>query len=150
VQFKAYYTDVPCDDNFYPKTRLDACAKCTHCRKNCPTGIITDAGAIDATRCLTMLNEQKGEFPAWLDPAAHSCLIGCMKCQESCPDNKEHMNYFDTVEFDEDETEFILSKFDDEPYPEPIAEKFKAISDDLYLAIIPRNLRALLRISADH
>ena len=50
---------------------LSSCPPCRNCHHICPTGCIPHAGTvIDATRCLTQLNENEGEWPDWLDPKA--------------------------------------------------------------------------------
>jgi len=30
------------------------------------------------------------DFPAWLPARAHSAAIGCLRCQEACPENTRH------------------------------------------------------------
>ena len=34
-------------------------------------------------------NERKGEFPRWIWPSWHNCLVGCLSCQKACPVNKD-------------------------------------------------------------
>jgi len=69
---------------------LDACKSCTLCTKACPTGAISkDRFNIDTSRCLTFLNESKGDIPDWVKPGSHNSLVGCMRCQLVCPYNKK-------------------------------------------------------------
>jgi len=70
--------------------RLSAeCADCRACLKACPTGAISSGRfVIRAERCLTYFNEYHRPWPDWLQPSVHHCLIGCLACQEKCPQNK--------------------------------------------------------------
>lgn len=67
----------------------EACLSCKACTSACPTSaLLEDSFPVDSGRCITYLNEVQPPFPAWLDKAAHNCLIGCMRCQDVCPMNK--------------------------------------------------------------
>jgi epoxyqueuosine reductase len=64
------------------------CEDCGICRELCPTGAIPkDRFLLCAERCLTLHSEAPGPWPLWLPPAAHHCLIGCLECQQACPQN---------------------------------------------------------------
>ena len=106
---KAFYTDIRCDDVSYPLRFLDECENCGLCRKNCPTGAIGGFPVIDASKCLTLYNENKDPIPDWILPDAHHALIGCLRCQEICPQNKKQKRTIHTLELDEAESKALLS-----------------------------------------
>ncbi len=121
----------------------DRCEKCAVCVNACPTGAIDpDRFIIRADRCITFMNERTGEFPAWLDPASHQCLVGCMRCQEACPENMNFRNWIVRKgSFTEEETGLLLSG--KQPSGETV-EKLEALSLTEYLPVLPRNLKILL------
>lgn len=90
---------------------LPACGRCRVCARACPTGAISeDRFLLHGERCLTFLNEGPGEWPAWVPPSAHKCFIGCLACQEACPENRGRLKYVDLEPaFDEEETAVILA-----------------------------------------
>jgi epoxyqueuosine reductase len=92
-----------------PETVMDRCAKCRACIVACPTGAIReDRFLISAERCYTLLSESKKPMPEWARPPKSTCLIGCMNCQEVCPENKGRLKYEPSgVEFAAEETEAV-------------------------------------------
>jgi epoxyqueuosine reductase len=101
---------------------------------------------IHAERCITFLNEGNGEFPEWVDPAWHNSLVGCMKCQLVCPVNKRLIKWVEEGEdFNEAETELILSGVPLDRIPSETAHKLKRCYMHEYLDVLPRNLRAFLK-----
>jgi epoxyqueuosine reductase len=91
-QLDACYTDLPPACEPGPVRMLEACINCRACVRKCPTGVIREEEfQIHAGRCLTFLNESEKEMPGWVDAGSHHCLIGCMKCQEVCPENRAGM-----------------------------------------------------------
>jgi epoxyqueuosine reductase len=109
----AFFSDLPGEDEIWSEsTMMRQCRNCTACLRACPTGAITsERFLIRAERCLTFLNEKKGRFPSWVDPSWHHCLFGCMRCQETCPLNKQVKNWIeDREEFTEQETALIMKK----------------------------------------
>jgi epoxyqueuosine reductase len=146
-RMRVFLSDLPCSSDDWQDLRMmDACRKCAACSKRCPTGAIVEGRfLIDATRCITYLNEGTDEFPAWVDPEWHSCLVGCMICQHVCPANKDYTDW--TVagaEFSEEETLTILEEDSVESLPRETIEKLKGLPmfDD-YNAF-QRNLRVLI------
>jgi epoxyqueuosine reductase len=124
---------------------MTPCLSCRECHDRCPTGCIPDDGTvIDARRCLTYLNENEGEWPDWLDPAAHNCLVGCMRCQETCPVDRHYLRHGDVVaEFDREETEIILRDLPAGQLPDTVLFKLKELDLEDYSTVLGRNLLAL-------
>ena len=90
-QLLGFYTDWETGNDLWQEMKtLKACKSCTLCRETCPTGaIMKDRFDLDASRCLTFLNESKGDIPDWVKPGSHNSLVGCMRCQLVCPYNKK-------------------------------------------------------------
>jgi len=89
---------------------LDRCVDCRACLKVCPTGAIReDRFLISAERCFTFLSESRDPMPAWARAPRTLCLIGCLACQEICPENKGRLGTEPSgIEFSEEETEALL------------------------------------------
>ena len=148
VKIYTYVSDIPCEDaGWLPIARMDACETCTECVAACPTGAIAaDRKIINADICVTAFNERDGDFPDWLDKAAHNSLVGCVKCQDCCPLNAKHVgDIVRGAEFTESETMELLGCGPDKPVPGEIADKFKAVGLwENFIKHIPRNLAPLL------
>ena len=68
--------------------QLDRCERCSACLRACPGGAIrADRFLLQTDRCLTTVNEDEAPFPDWVDPAWHHCAVGCLRCQQACPEN---------------------------------------------------------------
>jgi len=71
------------------ETMLERCRDCRACLKVCPTGAIReDRFLISAERCFTLHSESRRPLPAWAKVGRSNCLIGCLACQQICPENK--------------------------------------------------------------
>ena len=146
-QLAAYFSDLPClEDTWGQPVKLERCENCRACKVKCPTdAIMADRFLLRAERCLTFLNELPGNFPEWLDQASHNCLVGCMRCQTVCPENKPVRRWIEEgPEFSEEETALILEGVSLDHLPHPTVEKLWRL--DLladYYDVIPRNLCAL-------
>lgn len=148
VRFKAFLSDMPAGRDAWQEPRMmEECARCTACLKACPAGaIVPERFLIHVGRCLTFHNELSGNFPEWVSPAWHNCLVGCMKCQLVCPVNKRFAKWVEEGEtFNEAETELILKGTPLNHLPAETVDKLKRSYMMDYLEVLPRNLRVLLK-----
>jgi epoxyqueuosine reductase len=68
----------------------DPCGSCTACIESCPTGALTEAGRIDARRCISYLTiELKREFNEQEAAMTEGWLYGCDRCTDACPYNEK-------------------------------------------------------------
>jgi epoxyqueuosine reductase len=142
----AFFTDLPClEDSWGNLEMMEDCLDCSACLKSCPSGAITRGRfLVRAERCLTFHNERQVEFPEWINPSWHNCLIGCMACQLVCPANREFLGRIeDGPEFSAEETGFILQGKPKEELPVETVKKLKRINMLAELKLLPRNLRVL-------
>ncbi len=143
----AYYTDMPClEDTWHEIKVMEECTDCEYCLRSCPAGAISsERFLLYAERCVSFHNERSGEFPKWIKPSWHNCLIGCLYCQRVCPLNQKLLGQFeDKVEFSQDETLLLLKGVELEKHSVETIKKLKDIDwiDDL--DILARNLNALI------
>jgi len=145
-----FASDLPCDNDSWRDLQvLGRCSKCKACQNNCPTGAINaDRFPIRAERCLTFFNEQLEPFPEWIKPTSHNSVVGCMKCQDICPENKDYksvkVNENDLLE---SETTLILKGIPFEELPEPHGQKINDLSLKRYYKQLSRNIKALIEIN---
>lgn len=144
----AFYTDLPCiDDSWGASQSMEQCQACSACYKVCPAGaIVPDRFLIHAERCITFHNEQEEDFPEWLDPAWHNCLIGCLLCQRSCPANKDFLELVEKrEEFSSEETALLLQGVPENELPAETVRKLNELDiiEFGYFDMLPRNLGAL-------
>ncbi len=143
----AFYTEFPgVGDDWRGPRVSERCEKCPVCMETCPTGAIaSDRFLVRAEKCITFLNEGSDEFPGWLDPSWHNCLVGCLLCQNLCPMNKGFMEWKDEGEpFSREETALLLQGAPKEEYPDETIEKLKQLGLIIYLDMLGRNLGVLL------
>jgi epoxyqueuosine reductase len=148
VRLEVFCTDADLQAEEYKNKGSDlmsSCPPCRNCHHHCPTGCIPHAGTvIDATRCLTQLNESPGEWPEWLDAGVHHCLVGCLRCQDLCPANRYYPKKQALVaEFDRQETEIILENLPPEQLPDALRAKLAGLDLEEYSPVLGRNLLAL-------
>lgn len=127
--------------------RMRTCLTCSWCYHACPTKCISSTGdRIDPLRCLTFVNEHVGEWPSWLEPAAHNSLVGCMVCQRVCRFNQENgfiVSETLVVEFDREETAIILENRLQADLPPDLKQKLESLDLADYSTVLGRNLQAL-------
>ncbi|MCJ7763515.1 FeS-binding protein [Candidatus Bathyarchaeota archaeon] len=150
MRLTAVYSDKPCENDSWQEARvMKRCETCDICSKACPTSAIApDRFLLRAEKCLTYHNEKKGSipFPKWIKPSWHNCIIGCIRCQAACPENKQFLQWVgETAEFDEAETKLLLKGVPIEQIPASTMEKMKLLSLTDYFDMLPRNLSALLK-----
>jgi epoxyqueuosine reductase len=147
LQLVGAFTDLPCNDDPWREAKaLDRCGTCVACVRCCPTGAITsDRFLIHAEHCLTYHNEAAVDFPGWIDPSWHHCLIGCMRCQTSCPENKAVLHWFeDRAEFSEEETALLVQRFPFDQLPAKTATKIQGLEINEEYRLLCRNLSMIL------
>ena len=148
LQLVGAFSDIPCDeDSWREPAALNRCEACTACIHKCPTGAITrDRFLLFAERCLTYHNEAVNDFPAWIDPSWHHCLIGCMRCQNVCPENKGLLGWFeDREEFSEHETALLINHVPFDQLPEDTVVKIRRLEINEDYRFLCRNLAMILR-----
>ena len=124
---------------------MSCCPPCRNCHHVCPTGCIPHAGSvIDASRCLTQINENEGDWPDWLDDCSHNSLVGCMRCQEACPANRYYLRKEEVVAvFGADETAIMLENRPADQLPPGLRARLRELDLEEYSTVLGRNLLAL-------
>ena len=145
----ALYSDVPCPaDDWHDRRTLERCQSCVACQHGCPTGAIpADRFLLCAGRCLTFHNERPTDvpFPSWVDPAWHNCLVGCLHCQQVCPENRAVWPWVvEGAAFTEEETALLQEGVPLDQLPAPTIEKLKQSDLADLQEVLPRNLGAFL------
>jgi len=143
----AFVSDLPClEDNWRESSILKTCDDCSACMDACPTGAISsDRFLLHAERCITFRNEQPEEFPHWLNPSWHNCLVGCMLCQKACPMNQKFTDWIEEgLEFDVRETDFLLNASPEAKIPEKTIAKLEKLGMMEYAGVLGRNLKVLI------
>lgn len=147
LQLVGAFTDLSCDnDPWQEPKKLDRCKSCTACLKHCPTKAISkNRFLLHAENCLTYHNEAAGAFPSWIDPSWHHCLIGCLRCQTVCPENKVVINWHeDRAEFSEKETALFIQGTPLDQLPKEMAIKIKNLEINENYQLLCRNLSMII------
>ena len=148
VAIDAFYTDMPTDTDLWRGVvTAAACEGCHACEAVCPTGAIRpDRFLIDNALCLCGMNEGQEPFPETLPKDAHHAIVGCLRCQYSCPMNAEsNKNPFPTFHFTEAETARLMQDAPYEDLETSLAERFWALEMN-FAGDLPRNLQACFDI----
>jgi epoxyqueuosine reductase len=145
----AFFSDVPCNEEQWVEPQLlPRCENCRACLRACPTAAISgERFLLYAERCLTFHNEKDSAvpLPQWLDPAANRWLVGCLHCQEVCPQDKPYFGWLEEGPlFSEDETALLRQGVRMEVLPAPTLEKLQSVGLDTMYEVLARNLRLLL------
>jgi epoxyqueuosine reductase len=147
ARLEGFYTDYQFpSDNWQERKMMESCTGCSLCQQNCPTHCIpADRFLIHADHCLTYFNENEEDFPSWVDPHCHHALVGCMRCQLVCPQNRSVIRLKEQpVTFSEEESAVILNKTQREHISETLSQKIINLDIDEYFSLLPRNLSVLM------
>jgi epoxyqueuosine reductase len=136
----------PADAPWTEPLELERCERCSACLRACPTAAIgADRFLLHTERCLTWVNEDEAPFPAWVDPAWHTCAVGCLRCQQVCPENAVvELAVAPPEEFDEEESRLILAAAAPSELSPVTSAKLERCGLDYSPALIARNIAALL------
>jgi epoxyqueuosine reductase len=150
MRLAAVYSDMPCETDHWRKVHMmKSCENCKICQKACPTGAIpTNRFLLRAEKCITYHNEKKGNipFPAWIKREWHNCIVGCITCQKTCPENRSFLQLVgETADFNEEETMLLLKGTPREKLSESTMKKLQALSLTDYFDELPRNLSVLIK-----
>ena len=153
INLFAFFTDFQFEeDNWTEMKMMEQCESCSICINNCPTNAIPSPSdenfVINAGNCISVYNEIKGLLPDWIPSDAHNALIGCMRCQKLCPNNREIINLAEKLEdITENETKALLEGQPDEKMVISLAKKLKMFNPpdaDKVLPVIKRNLELII------
>ena len=150
IQLCGYWVDasLPQIREIRTVSLLRQCENCGICASVCPTDAISEERVLlRAERCLTFLNENPGDWPGWVSPHTHNCLLGCLECQRACPANPE-LRIEDTgLSFSAAETRWLLSPEStaDERAETGIRAKLAWLGQPYVESVLGRNVRALLQ-----
>lgn len=150
LQLVGLFSDLPCmQDPWREPKMLARCATCAACLERCPSGAIDDDRfLLHAERCLTLLNESAEDFPDWAKPSWHHCLLGCMRCQDRCPENRGVTGWVeDRIEFSETETSALLDQRATDRLPGALVAKLRSLELNYDQKLLGRNLAAIIRIA---
>ena len=97
------------------------------------------------TPIATLYNELPDPMPDWIPASAHNALIGCLKCQYTCPGDEDLKNdAWDLGEVSEVETAALLSGKAEGKLEQSLRDKLKRIGGGDNLPYIARNLKLVL------
>jgi epoxyqueuosine reductase len=147
LQLVGVFAELPADEDPWREPKaLDRCGSCVACLRHCPTGAIdNDRFLVHAERCLTYHNEAAGDFPDWIAPSWHHCLVGCMRCQTACPENRPFLDWVeDRAEFFEEETALMIRRIPLDELPRETAAKLRSLEINEDHMSLCRNLSMLV------
>jgi epoxyqueuosine reductase len=152
-QLVGLVSDMPLDGRDAPSRReetlLPRCRKCRICAAACPMGAIDkERVLLHGEKCYTLYSESPKPIPEGLEPPSPGCIIGCLRCQELCPENKGQLRYENAaVSFDAKETEAFLGlePAGSGPAFERARAKFQQLGLSEGLFVFRRNLSRLIR-----
>ncbi len=160
IQLVGFTADVPLGESVAAdsssRSMLERCRKCRACIKACPVGAISDQRfLLYADRCLTFHSELDGDLPESFATLPRRCIVGCMACQESCPENRGRLRIEPLGErFTEEDTAVILGEAEDTRPSQGLIDRVSRLkSSELQLTSdgpsrsFRRNLAAVLRHS---
>lgn len=139
------------EDHWTDLQILNECNRCHACERTCPTRCISRWNySVNIDKCLTLYNENAGEFPNYILGSMHHALMGCMQCKSPCPANEGIAELSGNLEdVSEDETRKILRGAPDDVLLKSLQRKlrdFRAASSREQFPILKRNLSVLIRV----
>ncbi len=147
----AFLTDHPFTEDHWTNLEiLEECNHCHACERTCPTRCINRWNfSTNVDKCLTLFNENPGEFPNYIHGSMHHALMGCMQCKEPCPANEGIAELAGNLEdVTEEETRKILKGQPDDVLLRSLQRKlrqFRAAATRDQFPILKRNLSVLIR-----
>ena len=147
LQLVGAFSDLPCDsDPWQEPKKLDRCESCVACLNHCPTNAINkNRFLLHAENCLTYHNEAASDFPGWINSSWHHCMIGCMRCQIICPENRAVITWFeDRSEFTEQETALFIQGTPLDQLPKEMVIKIKSLEINESYHLLSRNLSMII------
>jgi len=148
----AFLTDHPFTEDHWTRLQiLDECNRCHACERTCPTRCISRwSYSVNIDKCITLYNENPGDFPNYILGSMHHALMGCMQCKAPCPVNEGIAELSGTLEdVTEQETRKILKGTPDDALLKSLQRKlrqFRAVSSKSQFSIMRRNLSVLIRV----
>jgi epoxyqueuosine reductase len=142
-RFVAFCSDLPFhDEPRRPSRFMERCSTCRACISACPTGAIDENGFLfHSELCIAFHNEHAGSLPGFIKPSYHNCLLGCLKCQNACPENKQKPVRFEIKEeFSEYETMLIMNNKPLNTAPFSMQRKLERLNIISYYPILSRYL----------
>ena len=151
-QLVGLVSDLPLAEGSPPprpaETLLPRCHKCRICAAACPTGAIEkERILLHAEKCYTLFSESPNPIPENLKPPSPKCLIGCLRCQELCPEDKGLLRHEIAASFDAEETQAFLGikPAADGPAFDRARKKFQELGLSEGFPVFRRNLKRLLK-----
>lgn len=146
-QLLAFYSEQQLEDHWGRLKMMPLCKGCSICLDECPTRAIRKSNfVIDVEKCVTLYNELPEPMPDWIPANAHNALVGCLKCQYTCPGNDDVKDSaWDLGEVDEAETAALLSGKMDKEMERTLKAKLQRIGGGDDLPYIARNLKLILK-----
>lgn len=151
VRIAGFVTNAELIPHSYPEQKinnliLEKCEKCGICKKQCPTQAIGENKfLLHVDRCLSYHSELLNAGSDFDRYAEQDCLVGCLRCQETCPYNNDFIAIGDTsyVTMNQEETKYIIGEHisDHRLIDSKLKEKFDYIGLIRHRKYIIRNLR---------
>lgn len=156
-QLVGLVSDTPLEDKEMtpvssPGALLPRCRNCRICAAACPTGAIDrERILIHAEKCYTLFSESLEPIPEGLKPPSPKCLIGCLRCQELCPENKSLLRYEEAaVSFNAEETKaFLGTAGRSRQAIDRARKKFQELGLTEGFPIFSRNFQYMLKLRGD-
>jgi len=145
-QLLGFYSEARLEDHWGRLKMLRLCKGCSICLQECPTRAIRESDfVIDPAKCITLYNELPDPMPDWIPVSAHNALVGCLKCQLTCPGDEDVIkDFWDLGEVSEAETAALLSGKIGAATERSLKAKLQRIGGGDNLPYIARNLKLVM------